>query len=238
MTPHSPDAAVVAAVARSIGMFVLLLPIAVAAGWWFGAGRDRALAFLAGTSAAVCAVAIGGLVLSSFAGVSLTGWLAVLAIVDLFLAVVAARHSGAGDRFVRDLARTRRRMPRTLPALISAAAVALVVGSVLVSIATAQRQEQRVHFTQLWMVPVSQAGTETAEIGVDNLEGRTTSYRITVSGGGATLFSAPLRLGASRSWTATVRLPAATPRELITTTLYRGSSPVPYRVTNLWSPGG
>ena len=93
------------------------------------------------------------------------------------------------------------------------------------SVASAHRQERRVHFTQLWMLPTSQATGESAEIGVRNLEGRTTSYRISVTVG---RHDAVLRPGATSVLARVDHLaaaPATTPRELVTATLYRGPSP-------------
>jgi len=62
----------IATAARSIGLFVLLLPVAAAAARTFRSQGDRALALLAGGAAAVCTLVTGGLLLSSFSGVNLT----------------------------------------------------------------------------------------------------------------------------------------------------------------------
>ncbi len=240
MIPLAPTAAaVLPALARTLGLLVLLLPIAIAAGRWVGAGGDRAAAILAGAAVAVCTVVVGGIVLSSFSGVGAVGWIATLALVDLMLlAVIMVRRHGHVRPLLHGLALKRPRAPRPLTAAISIAALALVAGSVVMSVASAHRQERRVHFTQLWMLPTAQATGESAEIGVRNFEGRTTSYRISVTAGRTTLFSAPVQLRSSRAWTTSLQLPATTPRELVTATLYRAASPSPYRVTNLWTPGG
>jgi hypothetical protein len=119
--------------------------------------------------------------------------------------------------------------------VILAMAIAVVGVAVLISATSASDQDQRVHFTQLWMLP---AAHNHAQIGITNLEGRTVSYRIRVAIGRRRLFSARMRLRSSGSWNTTMRLPRTTPRKLVTARLYRASSPAPYRVTNLWTPGG
>jgi hypothetical protein len=229
---------VVASLARSVGVIALLLPIALSAAWSAHARRDRALAGAIALAIAACTLVIVGLVLSSFSGVSLAGWLGALAVVDLLLLARAARRSGRGFSLLRRPARARVRVrsPRLLPTLLGTAALAIVVVAVLLSAASARRQERQSHFTQLWMLATTRAGQPAAEIGVTNVEAGTTSYQLVVASGGRVLLSGPLRLAVSGVWSTVVSLSPTPQRQLVTATLYRAADPTAYRVTNLWTP--
>lgn len=227
-----PAAAVLASLARSVGLVALLAPIAVAAARSSLAGRDPAVGLTAALAVGASTLVIVGVVLSSFSGVTLTGWLVGLAIVDLLVIGHALRRAGRGLRRPH----IRLRFPRPVPTLLGTAALAVVVGSVLMSVASARRQERRSHFTQLWMIASTLGGQPAAKVGVANMESVTASYRIVLRTGGRVLFSAPLRLATSRSWTTEVTLSATPHRELVTATLYRAADASPYRVTYLWTP--
>jgi hypothetical protein len=228
-----PNATVVSSVARDVGGVLLLVPIAVAAARSSLVRRDRVLASMTALAVIASTLVIVGVVLSSFSGVTRAGWFAGLAVVDVLLIGFAARRGGRGFLHPR---RLRVRLPRVLPAVLSTAALAAVVGSVLLSVASAQRQERGSHFTQLWMLAATGGVGPAATIGVRNMEGATTSYRIVVRTRRKVLFSAPLRLGVSRSWSAEVPLSAVPSRTLVSATLYRAGKSTPYRVTDLWTP--
>ena len=232
------NATVVASLGRTLGAIVLLAPLAVAAARSTPGSRDPALSAVTALGLAICSLVLGGLVLSSFSGVSQVGWLGALAVVDLLLLGRAVHRGKGATGFLRRPARerVRRPRPRALPTLLVAAALALVVVSVLFSTASARRQERQSEFTQLWMIPTARGGQSTADIGVRNLEGRTTSYMLVVAIADRVLSSTPLRLGSSRTWTTVVPLISAPQRQLLTAKLYRAGESSPYRTTDLWTP--
>ena len=236
-------AATATSLARALALLVLLTPIVLAAAHSAAGTRDRVLGATAGIAVAAGALVFAGVALSTFSGISTGAWIAALALIDVLLLVLWALRrrrpadAGAGGRA------HRRRLPRPkpLPVLMSATALVLTGLAVAMSAASARRQEDRSHFTQLWTLATTRAGAPAAEIGVANFEGRATSYRIVVSSQGHALspflFSTfPLTVPASGTWQTTVVVPRTPERRLMSVTLYRGDDPAPYRETNLWTP--
>lgn len=233
MSSAPPYATVVASLGRSVGLVVLLIPIMLTAARSRLVRRDRVLAAAVALGAAVGMLVMAGLVMSSFSGVSLAGWLISLGVID---AVLIMRASRRGLRqFARRRIRPRRRFRAWLGSLLAVAAAGLVVTSVLMSVASAKRQQRQSHFTQLWMV--QQASDQpVAKIGVRDLEGGPRSYRLVVSVLRRTIFTTKLRLADSDSWTKAITLPLLPHRELLRAALYRSADRTPYRIVYLWTP--
>jgi hypothetical protein len=219
-----------AEVGRGAAFVVLLLPVAIAAGRRVaGRGQDFAYAAAVGIAVATSTLVAGGLVLSLPREVDLRGWIALLVAVDAAVLIRSRRHLRlAGLR-----RRIRIRRPDALPAILSVAALAVVVASIELSHASATRRDNKVRFTQLWLLPL--AGTDrVAKIGVRNEQHAPATYRLTVSGPHLNL-ARTIALDASRSWVGTVPLPAPSSPKRITAELFRPGDKSAYRSVHIWT---
>jgi uncharacterized membrane protein len=188
---------------------------------------------------------LGGLALNLLGGLTRVHWLIfVAAFVALGCVVIAARSKGLGigsvpgpsnglSDSVTDRIRHDGSTWRPVAALIAAAC--LVAGSlILAQLSTSATRE---HFTQLWLLPASQNGrvvvssgpspglglpSPSAELGVQNYEGRPSSYVVSLfreySKRSSQTWSFTLVNGAS--WSVTVARPSGV---VLTATLQIGS---------------
>lgn len=206
--------------ARAAAFSVLVLLLAVAARRW-GDGRrggldSSAFAIAAATSLLVAA----GLALSVVHGVTAAGWLAILVAIDL--ALLAPRES-------RALAR------RALPAALAVLAAVIAVAALSLSRASAQRHDQAVRFTQLWIVPAGGEIETRARVGMRNLEGGPRQYRLLVTGMRRTLLDRTVQLGDRAAWQATLTLPLTESPRRVSAQLFRAGSTTPYRSASVWT---
>lgn len=177
----------------------------------------------AGIAALAAVLVLGGLALSLVDWLGAAGWLTILGLcgVVLVLAVGGREH----------LAK------RAVTTLLAGAAVAMAVGAVVLSHASAEDQARETRFTQLWFVPAGQGGR--TEIGVRNEQQRPVALRLRVFGpasrGSRLLLDRAIRLDPGRSWSKPLELPATRRPERVNAELYRPGVKAPYRSAHLWT---
>jgi hypothetical protein len=154
--------------------------------------------FLIAATLGLASIAIGGLVLNLLpTGISRFSWLGLVAALLLATAVLA--RSG-----LPPLRREGWISPRNGQTIAMATAGVLVV--VALAIARVGVKQPAEPFSALWIVPDSPG---TVEIGLDNREDATTTYRVEVTiNGTATATFASIRLEPGQGWTTTLAEPS------------------------------
>ena len=123
--------------------------------------------------------------------------------------------------------------PRPWPLATYAAATVLLLATIWIARNRADPFDE--HFTQLWLVPTTQG--EDVVVGVRNLEGATTTYRIDVTADGGVIQSWPdVVVPTGTAWTATLTGSPATGIVLEARVYLVGGSPEPYRTATLSGP--
>lgn len=217
----------------------LVLPgYALTASWPAGAlgTWERAVLSLALSIAVDVA---GGLVLNATPfGLQPASWATFLAGTTVVAAAVAflIRRGGWTSRPVWRQLRTGalRMLPFGLAALVATGAVAFAyVGAV---------EERTPGFTELWILPAATTADGSVQLGIKNLEGATTRYRLVLATGDVVVREWPaIQLGPNEQWQVVVEVPARqATAETVSAALYRLDSPgAVYRSVRLsLLPGG
>lgn len=184
--------------------------------------------FLAAAALSLGCVAIGGLVLNLVpGGLSRTSWLGLVVVLLLAIAVVARRG-------LPPLRRETWVTPKAGQSLAMVGAVVLVAVAVL--IARAGVKQPSVPFSALWIVP---AAAGMAQIGLDNEETVTITFRVDVSINGAIQTTIPaVTVAAGERWTTLVAQPDPGGPPLDVRVYLAGQPDVVYRRVTFSSSAG
>ena len=185
---------------------------------------DLAQAAAAGIAAVAAVLVLGGLALSLVDWLGAAGWLTILVLSGAVLVLA----SGGREHLAK----------RAMVTLLAGVALALAVGAVVLSHASAEDHERETRFTQLWFVPAGATGK--TEIGVRNEQQERAAFRLRVFGPASQksrlLLDRTIRLDQARSWSQPLELPATRRRERVNAELYRLGETSPYRSAHVWTP--
>ena len=213
--------------ARALGGLVLLLLPGLVLAWTLA---PRALRHVGPgvvlSGLALATVPIGGLVLNLLpSGLSAGTWIGLGAGLLALAAVVATLSTHRSTR-IPQLVRLR----RADTGLFALAGI-IVLAALLLAGRRGDGDPER--FTQVWLVPAAGAAT----LGIDNLEGATTTYKIDIVIDDETVASWPaLVLSRGEQWTVTIDQ-AVAPESVLEARVYLLDRPQrPYRIVSLAGP--
>jgi uncharacterized membrane protein len=167
------------------------------------------------------ALAISSSVLQLIFSLDRTLWLVVL---TGFTVVASGVAAAVRVRTSSPATPIARRQPRiAISALLFLlAAAGLAIWAVSIASTGAAKEDERAHFTALWVLPAPESGAGSVQIGVENREGQAASYSLRATEGGNTIESWRLRLSDREQWLETLPVAAASPERPMRVFLLRG----------------
>lgn len=184
-------------------------------------GAERGL-FAVGLSLAACVVLGVALNMTEW-GLARQSWVAALVATTAIATVVAwiRRRSTPGSWRSHVVS-----LPTQRQSLLLALALFVAVGAVVAARIGAAR-EPMTQVTQLWILPSSETGANSVQLGVRNLESSTITYRLRLTDGGNVLQEwVGIDLKPGDTWEQTAALPAAlAPGQRVQALLYRQDAP-------------
>jgi uncharacterized membrane protein len=160
-------------------------------------GRDVRVVLSVAFSVGV--TALGALAVELVVGLDRPVWAGLLASATVAAAAVAMRRRAS---LAPRAASAGPFLPRVGPIALVAILLAIVIAGWAIASATEEvhRQASRSHFTSLWLLPRESEAEPAAAVGVENHQGRTVTYWLTVRRGARTVGRWRLRLAAGQEW--------------------------------------